>query len=436
MPVGEIEVIPRPSRIRYIVLGLTVLMAVLLYLDRVCMSVAALPISEQLELDEKDMGWVLSAFFWAYALAQVPAGWLGERLGPRVALSLYVLAWSLFTALTGLVNGFIALIAARFLFGLAQAGAYPIAARIISVWVPFRNRAMANGLVTMGGRLGGAVAPALTGTLIFWTEYLTDIDKWRPIFWLYSLLGVAWSLAFYQWYRTTPAEHPHCNTAEVTLVELGRPVGATDPRGSARGVPWHAIFVSLGLWMQCALQFISNIAWILLITWAPKYFKDVHHLTITESGFLASLPLVGGLTGCLLGGWITDRLTGRFGLRIGRCVPGMGSKFLAGLGMIGAVMAPGPYSAAAALTFAAFVNDLGLSAIWAYFQDAGGSYVASLVGWTNMWGNFGAAVGTVLVGYLVKDFGWSVTLSVSATCYVIGGLCWFGIDPRKAIVTD
>ena len=148
------------------VVFVAVLMSIILYLDRYCVSISAGYIREDLSLSESQMGWFFSAFFWTYALAQVPAGRLGDRFGSRGVLTFYIVAWSFFTAMIGMAGGFIMLLTMRLACGLAQAGAYPTAGSLLSRWVPFSNRGFASGLVALGGRGGAVIAPLLTAYLM------------------------------------------------------------------------------------------------------------------------------------------------------------------------------------------------------------------------------------------------------------------------------
>lgn len=156
----------RPTGVRHLIVLLLTLMSVLLYLDRFCVSFAGDYIKEDLGLSQTQMSWFLSLFFWSYALSQVPAGWLADRFGARLMLSIYVVAWSLFTAQMGLVAGFTMLMFARLMCGITQAGAYPTAGGVISRWIPLRKRATASAWVGLGGRMGGAMAPVLTAFLM------------------------------------------------------------------------------------------------------------------------------------------------------------------------------------------------------------------------------------------------------------------------------
>ncbi|MDP6720342.1 MAG: MFS transporter, partial [Pirellulaceae bacterium] len=157
-----------PTNIRFMVVGTTALMSVLLYLDRFCISFAEVFIKEDLGLSDKQIGFMLGAFFWTYALGQVPAGWLTDRFGSRIMLATFVLLWSVFTGMTGLAIGFAMLMLLRFGFGFSQAGAYPTGANIVSKWVPFQWRGTASSVVSTGGRVGGFLALYATGFVIVW----------------------------------------------------------------------------------------------------------------------------------------------------------------------------------------------------------------------------------------------------------------------------
>ena len=156
----------QPTRIRYRVIAVSTLMGILLYLDRFCIGIAEPFIRQDLGLTKQQMGIFMSAFFWPYALAQIPSGWLADRFGARKMMTIYILAWSFFTAMMGLANGFIMLVAMRAAYGLGQAGAYPTSSSIVSRWIPPLGRGAASSFIALGGRIGGAIAPILTAMLI------------------------------------------------------------------------------------------------------------------------------------------------------------------------------------------------------------------------------------------------------------------------------
>jgi MFS family permease len=161
---------------------------------------------------------------------------------------------------------------------------------------------------------------------------------------------------------------------------------------------------------------------------------EVYHVDLAEAGFLSSLPLLAGMLGCLLGGLATDWLTRRLGLKWGRNLLGLASKFTAAAAITVCFAGHDATHTTLALAAASFATDLGLGATWAYFQDTGGPYVGTLLGWANMFGNLGAFVSPLMLGYLARDFGWPVALATCSGLFVVSGLCWFGIDARVPIV--
>ncbi len=156
----------RPTHIRYIVMAFLCALAFLTYFDRVCIMQAQHDIQHDLNLSDRQMGTVFSAFWLAYALFEIPSGWLGDRFGTRTALTRIVLAWSLFTGLTGAANGFMLLVSFRFLFGAGEAGAFPNTAKIQQAWLPVRSRARAGGLLWLLARWGGAFSPLIFVALL------------------------------------------------------------------------------------------------------------------------------------------------------------------------------------------------------------------------------------------------------------------------------
>lgn len=156
----------RPTRIRYVILALTVCVAVLLYLDRYCLGYVTPYVREGLGLTSGETGFMLGAFFLTYAFGQLPGGWLADRYGTRWMLSIYLAAWSILTGLIGFANGFVILLLLRFGCGLFEAGAYPACAGLIRRWIPYQQRGLASGIVSLGGRIGGAIVPGITGFLI------------------------------------------------------------------------------------------------------------------------------------------------------------------------------------------------------------------------------------------------------------------------------
>src|SRR5579883_957729 len=204
-----------PTQVRYRVLAFLCSLSLVVYLDRICISQAVGPIQQELGIDNRWMGYVLSAFTLAYGLFEIPTGHWGDRYGSRGVLTRIVLWWSVFTALTGASAGLAMLLVVRFLFGAGEAGALPNTARVLRSWFPESSRGRAQGTVTPAMLLGGAVAPVAA-------QFLIDQAGWRWSFVIFGLIGLGWAVSFYRWFRDEPADHPATNEAERRLIDAGR----------------------------------------------------------------------------------------------------------------------------------------------------------------------------------------------------------------------
>jgi len=166
-----------PTRVRYQVMAFLGALSFLTYFDRVCIMRAQGDIQRDLDLSDIRFGWIMSSFWLAYAVFEIPIGWWGDRFGSRRTLTRIVLGWSLFTALSGTATGFVSLLAARFLFGVGEAGAYPNMARVQGRWLPLRSRARAGGMLWLMARWGGAFSPVIFGTMLRAFAHLEPISR-------------------------------------------------------------------------------------------------------------------------------------------------------------------------------------------------------------------------------------------------------------------
>src|SRR5580704_4209617 len=205
----------RASRTRYGVVLLAVGLAVLSYMQRVAISQAAGPISHDLHLSKQQMGLIFGAFALSYALFEIPMGLLGDRLGVKRVLAQIVLAWSACTALTGVAWSVPSLYVIRFLFGAGEAGCFPNLTRMLSIWLPARERVTAQSLMWACTRWGGAATPPIVLVIV-------TIFGWRWAFVAFALLGLVWCILFFAWFKNDPAEHPSVNAAERNLIETTR----------------------------------------------------------------------------------------------------------------------------------------------------------------------------------------------------------------------
>ena len=208
---GPGTVFQPPTRARYRVIVFAVALAIIQYIDRVCISQAAPYISADLGLSAKQMGYVFSAFTLAYALFEIPTGWLGDQIGPRKVLVRVASWWSFFTAATGWTWNYGSLVVARFLFGAGEAGCFPNLTKAFSLWLPVGDRTRAQALMWMGARWGGACAPLLVVAVMAFVS-------WRAAFFVFALLGVVWAVIFWRWFRDDPREHKGVNASELALL--------------------------------------------------------------------------------------------------------------------------------------------------------------------------------------------------------------------------
>src|SRR6185437_12458223 len=261
----------RPTRARYWVIIFAITLAVIQYLDRVCISQAAPAMSHDLGLSAKEMGYIFSAFTLAYALFEIPTGWLGDKIGPRRVLIRVVLWWSCFTAATGWMWNGISMWITRFLFGAGEAGCFPNLTKAFSAWLPTRDRTRAQALMWMGARWGGASAPLLVVAVMTFTS-------WRVAFLIFALFGLAWTIFFVRWFRDNPREHPSVNAAELALL--------TENEQNIAGhgnVPWRKLAANPTVWLLGAQYFCLSYGWYFYVTWLPTYLKDARGLEITSN---------------------------------------------------------------------------------------------------------------------------------------------------------
>jgi ACS family glucarate transporter-like MFS transporter len=420
---------PAPTRVRYWLLGIATANAFLLYLDRICMTavVDSNSFHREFALNPAQLGDIKSAFFLAYAIGQPFAGWMADRFGPRRTLVVYIALWSLCTALTGVAGGLAALLAARLACGLAESGAYPASARIVSRWFPLSQRARASSAVAFGGRVGGAVALGLTA----W--FIVQLPSWRPALYTYGGIGIILAALTWIIFRDTPEEHPQVNSAELGLIRAE----SLPPPATRYTFPWKAIISHPGLWLLSLSGIGMNLGWAFLVTNLPEYLQTVHHLSPVDASWYSSGALFLGMFGMLVGGWWCDALTRWFGVTWGRRLPFLIGGGLAALVYLTFPFLPSAWAVMIACALVAFLADSIVPAVWAVDQDIGRQHVAATLAWTNMWGNFGASLTPKLIPFvLAKTPDWSDWRAVfwaSAGGFVICGVCALFVDGKKQL---
>jgi MFS transporter, ACS family, glucarate transporter len=420
--------VARPTRVRYIVLGLTIAAYMITYIDRVVISSAVPSIQKEFGFSIVTMGWILSSFQWAYALFQIPGGWLGDRIGPRRAMTLIVSWWSLFTCFTVFAwsAGSMALI--RFLFGMGEAGAFPIATRSLSRWMLPTERGFAQGATHAGSRLGGAITPALVVLII--VRY-----GWRAAFICCGALGLIWAAVWFWYYRDTPDEHPSVNAEERELIrsslELAR--GAK----SLQSVSWKCILSSPQMWILSAMYFCYAYNLSVYLVWFPKYLNDHRGFNLKQMGFYASLPLLAGVVGDVFGGWFSDLLAKWTGdLKMARRAVGAGGFLLSALCIVPACLTTNSLTSVWLSCLAMFGLESTVGVSWAITLDIGADSAGAVSALMNTWGNIGGAIASALSAYLVVLRGWNAPFLVMAGMSVVAMLLCLRINANQRLSTS
>ncbi|HYZ84964.1 MAG TPA: MFS transporter [Bryobacteraceae bacterium] len=412
---------------RHNVLALTVLAYMVTYMDRVVISSAVPNIREELGLSMVTMGWILAAFRWGYSLFQLPGGWLGDRVGPRRALALIVTWWSLFTSATALAWNATSMLVFRFLFGAGEAGAFPIATRSLSRWMLPSERGIAQGVTHAGSRLGAAMTPPIVVALI--AAY-----GWRATFVIFGVIGMLWAALWYWYYRDTPEQHSRVSNAEADLIHtsLGGKRTAT-----SKHVDWGRILRSRALWFTCAMYACYGYCIAVYLDWFPTYLTSHRGYSLKAMGFYASLPLLAGVFGDLLGGWASDWWLHRTGdIRAARRWVGCAGFLLAATGMISATVTSDPFTSVLCSCIAMFGLEVTVGVSWAIPLDIGGDYAGSASAVMNTCGNIGGAISPTVLAYIVRDYGWDVPFFVTTALCLVAAVLYIKIDATQRIFAE
>ncbi len=489
----------RPSRVRWRILFLLLLISIITYIDRVNISVTARQMMPALGLTDLQMGQIFSAFVFGYALFQVPGGWLGDRWGPRRVLTFAVIWWSIFTALTAiaptlplanLIGIMGSLMVVRFLIGIGEAAALPNFNRAVANWHPPQERGLGIGITIGGIGVGSAMTPPVTA-------WIMVNFGWQTAFYAAGGLGIVIALLWY-WYATDfPRQHSHVNNAEAELIEgsgattslptalegragkawgtvhdsftdleksdwphpaspgngngtgekksfptaagpgeKSNPVKKTpSPHSEATTVPWKAILTTPTVWWLTISYTCLGYVAYVYMSWFYLYLVNVRGFAILQGAFFASAPFIAMAVFCPLGGWVTDRLVEKYGINRGRAFVGGTGMCLAALSIIIGANVEAPYVAIGFLSLGAGWLYFTVGPFWSSTTDLSKPYAGTLSGMMNTGANLGGTLSPTLTPWLAETFGWSVSLGIAAGMALLGGLCWMFIQPGHGLKT-
>jgi len=416
----------KPTRVRHRILGFVVLAYFITYLDRVLISNAMPVIQKEFGFDIGTAGVIMSAYAWAYALFQIPGGWFGDRVGPRIALACVVTWWSAFTFLAGFSGSVTMLAVCLFLVGLGEAGAFPISNRALSRWMLPSERGFAQGTTHAGSRLAGAATPLLVATLI-------GAYSWHVPFWLFGAVGVVWAVVWYGYYRDLPREHRGINHAERERIEAAL---GTAPK-KRQPIPWKLILSSRQMWTVAAMYFCYGYSLNMFLAWYPKYLNAERGYDLAQMGLFTSLTLAAAVVGDILGGVISDYIIHKSGrIKFARQSVAITGFVIAAIFIPLGVHMDGPYLTAAMFGLGVFGLELVVGNAWAVTLDIGGSFAGSCSAVMNTLGNVGGAIVTTVTGFIVAAYGWSAAFYVVTAFCVAGALLFTQIDAGRKLAAD
>ena len=399
------------------------------YLDRVNISIAGSFIQKEFGLDDIQLGWVFSSFVLGYALFQVPGGRLADRFGPRKILALATTLWAVLTALfamvpAGIPGALAVLLAVEFLLGVGEAMVFPASNRLVASWIPSQERGLANGLIFAGVGAGAGIAPPLI-------TYLLLHHGWRYAFWICAAIGLGAGLVWYLIARDGPEGHPWVRPAEAEHIRSGMPKRAALDGGEA--LPWRVILGSREVWALTVSYFAFGYVSYIFFYWFFIYLNRVRGLNLKASAFYGMLPFLAMATFSPLGGYISDRLTRRYGKRAGRCGISVAGMAVAAGFIVFAMQAQDARVASIVLAGGAGALYLSTSCFWSVTADIGGRSAGSVSGMMNMGNQIGGVVTASLTPVLARAFGWSSSFLVAAALCVVGSLAWLLVDPERIL---
>jgi MFS transporter, ACS family, glucarate transporter len=428
----------KTSRVRWFLVFWLFVLSAVSYLDRVNISIAGGSIVDAYHLTDVQLGKVFSALVAGYALFQTVGGRLADRFGPRRVLAGGVVWWGIFTALTALVpadvtGALLLFVTVRFLLGAGEAVIYPAANQFVARWIPVRERGIANGWIFAGVGAGAGLTPPLI--TYFMVHY-----GWRSSFWVCALIGLLAGAIWYFAARDIPAEHPQVSASELSVIQSGlttSPVNSQSLHNATDSVkvlvPWKRVMRTREVWAVTISYFCYGyVAWI-FFSWFYRYLAKVRGLDLRASAFYSMLPFLAMLVCCLLGGTVNDRLTKRWGPRVGRCALAAFAMAVAGIFIASGSLVHGARVASVVLAGGAGALYLSQSSFWSVTADIAGASAGSVSGFMNMGGQIGGAVTGSLTPWIAARYGWTISFLVAAALCLLGAITWLAVNPLNSL---
>jgi ACS family glucarate transporter-like MFS transporter len=414
----------KPTRMRWWLGFVFLLIGLVAYMDRSNISVVAGSMMKEFNMDKVQFGWLNSLFSLGYALIQIPAGLLAEQLGARSIVTFALIWWSVFTMLTAAVSSYGMLAVVRTLFGFGEGPMYPGNAVFNTYWFTKKEKGRASSALLAGSYFGPVIAPVLTVAIV-------QAWGWQAVFYVFGVLGMILAMAWFFISRNKPEQHPFVNEAELKIIMEGRSV-SEDQKKMA---PWGHLLKNGRFWALGLQYFVVLYIVTLFLVWLPTYLQEARHFSLIKMGFAASLPWLAIFLSVMAGGAISDRIlaSGRSKL-FARGTLAIGGLLVFTVAMYLAAYANEPWMNVLWLTIS--LGSLGFPVVssWAVANDMGNQYAGSVSAWMNLWGNIGAFLSPLLCGWLAQNFGWETTLLVSIVPVFGAIVLWFCVRPDRPFV--
>lgn len=420
------------TRYRWMIIWLVFIGLSINYLDRASLSVALPFMGEEFHLTATEQGLVFAAFFWAYDVCQLAAGWYVDKVGPRRSFFIAAIWWSIFTALTALTKGFWSLVTVRFLLGVGESPAPTSAAKTVGTWFPTQERAFATSIWDSGSRVGAVIAlPIVTG--------IVAILNWHAVFLIIGGVGIIWALVWWRAYRD-PSSATRANAAEIDYVEAGGARTTHTDNDKAETIKWRELFRYRTVLAMMFGFFCLNSVIYFFITFFPTYLVTERGFSLLKLGFFGAIPGLCAVLAGWTGGLVADRA-----IRRGYSLTRVRKTQIVG-GMIGgsvimfAAVVPEAWMALALLSIAYSSLTVAGTGIWSLPADVAPSskHIGSIGGIQNFASNFAGIFTPIIIGILVDVTGsFVLPLAVIGVVALIGAFNYLvllgKVEPLKFI---
>jgi len=425
----------RPTNVRTLVFFLACSISFVLYLHRYTWGFVKKDVQKEFGWDPLTLGWLDGLFPASYGAAQIPSGILCDWFGAHVLLGVSILLWSLSLAAVAVATGIVSIGIARLVFGVTQAGCYPVLNKVSKNWFPVSVRTTAQGwIASCFGRLGGAGSFFLFGTVL-----MSGLGMpWQEAIAVFTVLGLACGILFLVLFRNSPREHPWANEAEAALIVEDDPEAAYT---SHSYLNWGALVRSGNMWWLFLRAFVSNMADVFYVYWLPTYLR--RGLDPGWAGTLAALPLLSAAVGGVISGTVQSRVIRQTGnRRWARSGTALAGKLLASGFMLANLAIDNPVAVTGVLIVVKLFTDMEQPAEWGTVSDIAGRNAATVFACVNTLGAIGGFVGSPLIGAVLLSFGneagsttagWNAVFLLIALEYLVAAVAWLFIDCGKPI---